>query len=164
METASRDVKEMQGKLAEDTALHARVPKTQVGVHKVSADEMQRKFSSCYRCKGQHNAAECKFATELCHNCGKRGHIKKACRSKAGNSQVQKATFKWQKGESKGPGKEQRANQLRGEGESDTEDTGFHTIYSMSEELTRVAPITRIMNVNGMKVVTFDTGMSEYSY
>ncbi|KAL7853111.1 hypothetical protein SRHO_G00188960 [Serrasalmus rhombeus] len=159
IESASKDVKEMQGKLAEDTALHARVPKTQVGVHKVSADKTQRKFPSCYRCKGQHNAAECKFATELCHNCGKRGHIKKACRSKAGNSHVQKATFKGQKGESRGPGKEQRANQLRGEEGSDTEDMSFHTIYSMSEELTKVAPITRTMKVNGMKV-TFevDTG------
>ncbi|XP_037398305.1 uncharacterized protein K02A2.6-like [Pygocentrus nattereri] len=159
IESASKDVKEMQGKLAEDTALHARVPKTQVGVHKVSADKTQRKFPSCYRCKGQHSAAECKFATELCHNCGKRGHIKKACRSKAGNSHVQKATFKGQKGESRGPGKEQRANQLRGEEGSDTEDMSFHTIYSMSEELTKVAPITRTMNVNGKKV-TFevDTG------
>lgn len=35
----------------------------------------------------------------------------------------------------------------------------FHIIYSMSEELTKVAPITRTMKVNGMKV-TFevDTG------
>ena len=159
MESASKDVKEMQWKLAEDTALHARVPKTQAGVHKVSADKTQRKFPSCYRCKGQHNAAACKFATELCHNCGKRGHIKKACRWKAGTSHVQKATFKGQKSESKGPGKEQRANQLRGEGESDTEDMSFHTMYSMSEELTKVAPLTRTMNVNGLKV-TFevDTG------
>uniref|UniRef100_A0A3Q2PSJ4 CCHC-type domain-containing protein n=1 Tax=Fundulus heteroclitus TaxID=8078 RepID=A0A3Q2PSJ4_FUNHE len=159
MESASKDVNEMQEKLAEDTALHARVPKTQVGVHKVYDDKVQHKFPSCYRYNGQHNAAECKFATELCHNCGKRGHIKKACRSKAGNLHVQKATFKGQKGESKGPGKEQRANQLRGEGEDDTEDMSFHTIYSMSEELTKVALIIRTMNVNGMKVtLEVDTG------
>lgn len=107
MEAASKDVKEMQGKLSEDTAMHAHVRMTQVGVHKVSADKTQRNFPSCYRCKGQHIAAECKFATELCHNCGKRGHIKKACRSKAGNSHVQKATFKGQRGETRGPGKEQ---------------------------------------------------------
>ncbi|KAL6471846.1 hypothetical protein MHYP_G00204960 [Metynnis hypsauchen] len=159
IESASKDVREMQGKLAEDTALHARLPKAQVGVHKVSADKTERKIPSCYRCKGQHSAAECKFATELCHNCGKRGHIKKACRSKAGNSHVQKAIFKGQKGESRGPGNEQQANQLGGEGGRETEDMGFHTIYRLSEELTKVAPITRTMNVNGMKI-TFevDTG------
>lgn len=136
-------MKEKQGMLSKDTAMHARVPKTQVGVHKVSADKTHRKFPSCYRCKGQHIAPECKFATELCHNCGKRGHIKKVCRLKMGNSHAQKATLKGQKGENRGPGKEQRANQLRGDGESDTEDMDFHTIYSMSEELTKVAPITR---------------------
>lgn len=159
MESASKDVRDLQGRLAEDTALNARVTKTQVSVHKVSADKTQRKFPSCYRCKGQHTAAECKFATELCHNCGKRGHIKKACRSKPGNSNVQKATSKGQRGEGKGPRREQRTNQLRGEGESDTEDMSFHTVYSMSQELSKVAPITRILNVNGIKV-TFevDTG------
>ncbi|KAL6480987.1 hypothetical protein MHYP_G00090670 [Metynnis hypsauchen] len=159
IESASKDVREMQGKLSEDTALHAHLPKEQVGVHKVSADKTERKFPSCYRCKGQHSAAECKFATELCHNCGKRGHIQKACRSKAGNSHVQKAIFKGRKGESRGPGNEQRANQLGGEEGRDTEDMSFNTIYSMSEELIKVAPITRTMNVNGMKI-TFevDTG------
>lgn len=88
MEAASKDVIEMQGKLSVDTAMHTRVQKTQVGIHKVSADKTQRKFPSCYRRKGQHIAAECKFATELCPNCGKQGHIKKACKSKAGNSHV----------------------------------------------------------------------------
>lgn len=91
MESASKDVRDLQGRLAKDTALNTRVTKTQVSVHKAPADKTQRKFPSCYRCKGQHTAAECKFATELCHNCGKRGHIKKACRSKPGNSNVQKA-------------------------------------------------------------------------
>lgn len=157
MESASKDVKDLQGKLAEDTALNSRVTKTQVSVHKVSAEKTQRKLPSCYHCKGQHTAAECKFATELCHNCGKRGHIKKACRSKAGNSNVQRPTNKGQKG--KGPGREQRTNQLRGEGESEMEDMSFHTVYSMSLELSKVAPITRTIKFNGMKV-TFevDTG------
>lgn len=72
---------------------------------------------------------------------------------------MQKATFKGKKGENRGSGKEQRANQLRGEGESDTEYTDFHTIYSMSEELTKVEPITRTIKVNGIKVsFEVDTG------
>lgn len=46
-------------------------------------------------------------------------------------------------------------NQLSGEGESDKEDISFHTIYSMSQEISKVAPITFTININGMKI-TFE--------
>lgn len=36
-----------------------------------------------YRCGGdKHLAKDCMFAKEKCHNCGKVGHIKRACRMK----------------------------------------------------------------------------------
>jgi len=37
---------------------------------------------NCYRCGGNHEAAKCRFKNEQCHNCKKRGHIAKVCRSK----------------------------------------------------------------------------------
>lgn len=65
MEATSKDVKDLQAKLTEDTTQNACATKAQATVHKVSADNTQRKPPCCYRCKGQHPAAECKFATEL---------------------------------------------------------------------------------------------------
>ena len=37
---------------------------------------------NCYRCKGQHAPATCKFKDVKCHACGKVGHIQKVCMSK----------------------------------------------------------------------------------
>ena len=33
----------------------------------------------CYRCGGKHSASKCRFKTELCHVCGKVGHISRVC-------------------------------------------------------------------------------------
>lgn len=45
---------------------------------------------------------------------------------------------------------------LRGEEESDMEDTeGINTIYNMSHDLPRVAPITRKVKMNRMEI-TFE--------
>ena len=40
----------------------------------------------CYRCKGQHDPATCKFREATCHGCGKVGHILKACTNKKRSS------------------------------------------------------------------------------
>ncbi len=38
--------------------------------------------SSCYRCGGSnHHPTECRYRNEKCHNCGKTGHLQRACKS-----------------------------------------------------------------------------------
>ena len=37
---------------------------------------------TCYCCGGKHNQSTCRFKSEVCHFCKKRGHIAKVCRSK----------------------------------------------------------------------------------
>lgn len=37
----------------------------------------------CWRCTGSHDAASCSFASVVCHFCGNKGHLQKACRKKA---------------------------------------------------------------------------------
>ena len=42
----------------------------------------------CYRCGGtNHKESNCKFKQAVCHKCKKRGHIKRACRSRGGPGQ-----------------------------------------------------------------------------
>lgn len=36
----------------------------------------------CWRCGGTHNMGNCHFAHAVCHFCGKKGHIVRACRQK----------------------------------------------------------------------------------
>lgn len=72
METADRDARQLRG--AESETVGA------ASVHKVKLQGAR----NCYRCKGKnHDANECHFKETKCHNCGKIGHIKKACRAKA---------------------------------------------------------------------------------
>ena len=40
--------------------------------------------SNCFRCHGNHLASECRFRLVDCNNCGKRGHIARACRQNRG--------------------------------------------------------------------------------
>ena len=38
--------------------------------------------STCYRCGGKHNQLTCRFKSETCRFCSKRGHIAKVCRKR----------------------------------------------------------------------------------
>ena len=38
----------------------------------------------CFRCSGRHLATNCRFVSEICHSCGKQGHIARVCRSAPG--------------------------------------------------------------------------------
>lgn len=70
METADRDARQLRG--AESETVRA------ASVHKVKLQGAR----NCYRCKGKNHSNECHFKETKCHNCGKIGHIKKACRFK----------------------------------------------------------------------------------
>ena len=71
-EQASKDVVTLQGGTTEAQQEHTSTDSGKI----CQVTSTQR----CYRCKGTHNFQTCKAAT--CHNCGKRGHIKSACRSR----------------------------------------------------------------------------------
>jgi len=52
-----------------------------MGQHPVHSVQKGAQQKTCYRCKGQHNPNSCHFKDSVCHNCGKKGHIQKACRT-----------------------------------------------------------------------------------
>ena len=41
---------------------------------------------NCYRCGGKHHQSTCRFKSEICRFCNKRGHIAKVCKSRIAQS------------------------------------------------------------------------------
>ena len=63
METAAKNVRELQGTRAAE-------PQLQKDVRQIQREDM----NNCYRCgKQNHKSAQCPFRTARCHNCGKVG-------------------------------------------------------------------------------------------
>lgn len=69
METAAKDVVALQ--LKGEGAIHKLQP--------VASD--QKPYVTCFRCGGTHAPADCRFVEAVCHNCHKRGHLARKCRS-----------------------------------------------------------------------------------
>ena len=59
------------------------------GVPKKVEDKTFDTSKKCYRCGGKHLASQCRFKSEECHICHKRGHIAKVCQSRPQNKRAQ---------------------------------------------------------------------------
>ena len=67
--------------LSEQNAKDLQRPETmEVHVMNKKGQERTMATSNCFRCHGNHLASECRFKSVDCNNCGKRGHIARACR------------------------------------------------------------------------------------
>lgn len=160
METANKDVKDLQGHLEGEQGAAGRMSGGQVVVHQMASSDPRdrQKELNCYRCLGRHLAVDCRFANEQCHKCGKRGHIKRACRS-AGKQQGSQRG----KGSKARSGNISRAHLLE-EGEEERKDSDGSeeclAIYTIGQKSPpKVAPITQIVKVNGAEVAfEVDTG------
>lgn len=115
MEMASKNTKEISGKVTETQQVHAvnegkSFPRRGKGQFKKQFPKQERNGQNkqedagqqaCYRCKGKHWARDCRFKNEKCHSCSKIGHISRACRSKmADKAQAQYVDEKEEDGES----------------------------------------------------------------
>lgn len=82
IETANKDIRDLQQKALE---FNVNKSATSLSVHKVKMDYKRQGKGAplpCYCCcGGDHLARDCQFVNEKCHGCGKKGHVKKMCRS-----------------------------------------------------------------------------------
>ena len=91
VELAEKGIKDLQvaatAKLV--TTTDNEVFKFNNGTAKKSDNQKADKSKVCYRCGGKHLASLCRFKSEDCHSCGKRGHIAKVCRSRLQTKKAQ---------------------------------------------------------------------------
>ena len=98
---------------------------------------------TCYRCGGKHNQLTCRFKSEVCHFCHKRGHIAKVCNSKR-NQTPQKKTL-----DSSKP-----THQV-----TQDPDTGFseYTLFTMPDQHAKPLQVTICVEGHPLKMEV-DTG------
>ena len=79
METAIRDASELQSELNPNPVPHV----DKLTEHNTPTPVKPATTPTCYRCGGNtHMTHNCFYKDQICHHCGKQGHIQRVCRSK----------------------------------------------------------------------------------
>ena len=79
METAIRDASELQSELNPNPVPHV----DKLTEHNKPTPAKPATTPPCYRCGGNtHMTHNCFYKDQICHHCGKQGHIQRVCRSK----------------------------------------------------------------------------------
>ena len=94
METAARNVKELQGGTAATPREVNQVTPHQKGKHAKAMPQFQGKSDrTCFCCgKPGHVASKCRSKDVQCHHCGKTGHLRVMCYGKAKGSAKKSGT------------------------------------------------------------------------
>ncbi|KAL7849517.1 hypothetical protein SRHO_G00211400 [Serrasalmus rhombeus] len=143
LEAANRDVRALQSKASENVNNN----RASQAVYKMSVKpKWQDKGGpvACYRCRGEHFARDCRYLNEKCYGCGKKGHLKKMCKSVPPGDQRRQV---------KGGGKPERAMAKQEKRqyahyveESPDPQSSEDEVFSMhnikSSKMTKVDPIT----------------------
>ncbi len=80
METAAKNVQDLQQQQKGGETIK-RVE--QQRSRQKSRSSRQKSKITCYRCQGAHLASDCSYRQAICHSCGKKGQVARACRSKS---------------------------------------------------------------------------------
>ena len=93
METAARNVKELQGGTAATPREVNQVTPHQKGKHAKAMPQFQGKSDrKCFRCSKLGHASKCRFKDAQCNHCGKTGHLLAVCYGNAKGSAKKSGT------------------------------------------------------------------------
>ena len=155
MEAADKGVEDLQKKPPSESEVHAlRTGRRRSGQKQPGSDPKE----PCHRCGGKHSPRECRFRTESCHACNKRGHIARMCRSKAEQQQRK----------DKHPRSQHQMRMLQDDESVDEEEGEPYSLYAIKTD--KVNPIEVDIVINNAEVtMQVDTGasvsvMSEETY
>ncbi|XP_061156017.1 uncharacterized protein K02A2.6-like [Syngnathus typhle] len=161
-ETATKNAQDLQNPCATAKCFKVNKGPQQRGAFKCG------NVQECYRCKGQHNAAECKFKQEKCHACGKVGHIASACRNKSKQKRyVVNPTAK--KEQSRSSYRSHNVQERPEDSDTDGSEEDSFPLQNIKFKLGRMSdiylrkvdPYTESMKLNGKRVqFEIDTGCS----
>ena len=115
--------------------------------------------NECYRCRGAHSPAVCRFKDVVCSYCKKTGHIARACRTKQGSAHkdAYKGTHNTRRKNQRDTSK--RAHQITDSEADHSPSESTYTLFNMNSN--RVKPIQVTVNVNGADItMEVDTGAS----
>lgn len=153
IETANKDVRDLQQQRPDGAESKGM---TSLPVHKLKMEHKRQGKGgqiACYRCGGDHLPRDCRFLNEKCHGCGKKGHVKKMCRSAPPTDQQKKGSWKE---------KRQYTHHISESSDPESGDEEVFTLYNVNDsKMAKVDPITKLLDING-KTVKFevDTGCS----
>ena len=112
--------------------------------------------TKCYRCGDNHSATDCRFKGASCHNCGKQGHIARACRSKSKRyapkfDQTTKGTHQVQSDQT-------NQSQEQGQGEANDDQVfGEYSLFNVKD--IKNSPMQITVCINGAELtMEVDTG------
>ena len=92
VEIAKKGAKDFQTSIVTTTKLHKVSRGATFSSENKSEKAKDKSNPVCYHYGGKHLATKCRFISEECHSCYKRGHIVKVCRStKSKNSDTKKS-------------------------------------------------------------------------
>ncbi len=153
----------------ETAAKHTMELKHEVGINAVhshsspnsgfSASRGEKGTRQCYRCGGSHNPAKCKFREADCHNCGKRGHIARVCKSPPTSVKKGKASSA---SDGRKNARKARNNFVSADDHSDQTQGDTYELFTIINHVgSQPAPLLEELSIDGRRVkMEVDTGAS----
>ena len=158
-ETAEEGAKQIQQRPSSVPSTLNKVVRANRPTHHPNPGLNSSEVKPCYRCVGQHRAAQCQYKEVICRACNKKGHLARVCHS------AQKATpggKQWptqQKANNQIPvrRKSQSTHQVEMNNTTSEEETDSYQLFNLQEPCNKPLEFTMLVNQKKLSM-EIDTG------